>query len=96
MTQKRWTAESCHTIGYGWVIRAPDTLDESDIEAMQEDLCDYTDEPSQNHLETMLDEGYFSRIDETKLAEFKKVTIQVESCHRETFTQSLREESNGS
>ena len=44
---KRYTSESCHSIGYSWEIDAPESLSAEDVEALQQALIDYTDTPQQ-------------------------------------------------
>lgn len=90
---KRYSSQSCHEIGYKWIIDAPETLTMDDVDALQNALCDYTDTPDNASLQEMLeDHTYCEELDAAKLDEFKKVSIYVESVHRETFTQELRGE----
>lgn len=90
---KTYTAQSCHEIGYSWQIKAPKGLTHSDIDALQQSLIDFTDDPCQERLEDMLqDTDYCQDLDLTKLDLFKKVIISVETVHRNAFTQDLNQE----
>lgn len=92
MMTKRYTAESCHTVGYGWEIDAPESLTEEDLQALIDALVTYTDTPSNSELQSMLlDDCYTEDLDPAKMEEFRKVDIYVESVHREHFTQGLGE-----
>lgn len=90
---KRYLAESCHSIGYAWIIDAPEGLTPEDVEKLQSALCDYTDTPDTAQLLEMLEDVYYCEtLDADKIELFKQVTLYVESVYRETFTQSFREE----
>lgn len=90
---KRYTAESCHEIGYSWIIDAPQGLTSEDVEKLQDCLVSYTDTPDTAQMLEMLDDiNYCDGLDVSKLELFKQVVLYVESVHRETFTQSFRED----
>ena len=94
---KRYTSESCHSIGYSWEIDAPESLSAEDVEALQQALIDYTDTPQQSDLEallSMIPEYLSNYIEdaESKVEDIAQVTFSVERVHGEAFTQSFSEE----
>ena len=91
---KHYTMESCHSIGYGWNIYAPKEVRQDEIENIMTALVNYTDEPNTTILSEMLQDEFFCEdydLASNKLELYKKITIYVESVHRDPFTQSLQE-----
>lgn len=93
---KRYTSESCHSIGYSWEIDAPESLSAEDVEALQQALIDYTDTPQQSDLEallSMIPEYLANYIEdaESKAEDIAQVAFSVERVHGEAFTQSFSE-----
>ena len=87
---RRYTAESCHTVGYRWEIDAPTTLRPEEVERFQDALVYWTDEPKQEHVaELLADEYTCEEYELANLDELRKVEIYAESCHRETWAQSF-------
>ena len=90
---KRYTSESCHTVGYKWEIDAPKGLTAEDVEKLQDCLVNWTDTPTQEDLTAMLADKYaIEDLDEDKLELFAQVTFSVDCVHREVFTQSFKED----
>ena len=93
---KRYTSESCHSVGYSWEIDAPESLSVEDVEALQQALIDYTDTPQQSDLEALLSmvteylADYIEDV-ESKLEDIAQVTFYAERVHGEAFTQSFKE-----
>lgn len=91
---KRYTAESCHDIGYAWEIEAPDNITAEELEKLQQALCNWTDEPDQARLNEMLEDDIYLEdyeLNEDKMEFYKAITINVESVHRGSFIQSFQE-----
>ena len=98
---RKYTCESCHTLGYRWEIEAPATITPEQVEKLIDALCDYTDEPSQESLDSLLqleDDlltlGYY--IDDVKntmppIELLRTVKIWTNLVHGDRFTQSFEE-----
>lgn len=96
MTIKSYTCESCHSIGYSWFIEAPEGLTPEDVEKLVDELINYTDTPTDEQLQEMLEDTFYRQsLDASKIELFKKVTIHVESVHRDIFSQSFNEYKKG-
>lgn len=92
---KKYSAESCHEIGYKWSIEAPDSLSLEDIEAMLKTVCAWTDDPNNERLQKILyelDKYWCEGIEKAKIDEFKKVKIVAYPVHLDAFIQSLKME----
>ena len=91
----RFTAESCHEIGFGWEIDAPESITEEEIEGIIDMLINNTDDPSQEELQIMLHDQYACEsladhnLSHERLDLYKQISISVECVHRSSFSQSI-------
>lgn len=87
---KNYTCGTCHEMGYGWQIQAPNELNPKDIKAIVDSLIEYTDTFSNNQLQMMLDdedwcEAYL--LEKDKMHLFKQITLSVERVHSNGYSQ---------
>ena len=95
---RHFTASSCHEIGYQWRIEAPAGLTDAELERLQEALVDWSDEPKQTHLDTLL--GDPCTLEEYGLAEtdrslLEQVVFELSVVHRETWCQDWTPDEGG-
>lgn len=81
---KRASCSTCHSIGYKWEIDYPNTLKMSLVNEVIDALIEWTDEPDNGQLHTMLLEEYSKHL---LFSELFKMTIHTEVVHRDYWSQ---------
>ena len=82
----RYSNHTQHETGYRWEIDAPEGLSVDDISNLQRALIDWTSDPSNESLKTMLEdvqylEDYIESLSEDKLKLFRLMDIYIETVH---------------
>ncbi len=88
---RTYTARSNHDIVYAWYITAPSNLDPSEIEKIQAALVDWHDEPTQKHIQEVLDNHDDYESEPRFLVQLlSQVRFDIETIHRDCSTQDFR------
>ena len=93
---KNWKLESCHSIGYGWDVDAPEQVTEAEIAGLCTALVSYSDTPQQSDYDEMLNDMTKEEfikwgLNQDNITLYRQVNICTDIVHREAFTQSLEE-----
>ena len=91
--ENTFTLGSCHTVGLKWNVGSPIGLDKEDIQQVCDLLVDWTDQPSQDTLNEMLEDGWVftsGKLSDSKKELYGKIAIYTSTVHREFWTQDFQ------